>query len=58
MRKLIVPQEGEEGLGAAASTSVEIALHRQRQRDTVQSIVSSMIVVAVFPHFPFSLCLI
>ena len=47
MRKLIVPQEGEAELGSAASASVEVALHRQRQRDTLQSVISSVIVVGL-----------
>ncbi len=47
MAKLIVPQEGEAELGITQAAEVEIALHRQRQRDTVQSLVSSLIVVGL-----------
>ena len=47
MARLIVPQEGEEGLGAAQSEQVELALVRQRKRDTVQSLVSSLIVLGL-----------
>ena len=47
MAKLIVPQEGEQELGAAQSETVQLALARQRQRDTVQSLVSSVILVGL-----------
>ncbi|MFP6864819.1 MAG: vWA domain-containing protein [Roseibacillus sp.] len=47
MAKLIVPQEGEAELGVTGSETVKLALQRQRQRDTIQSIISSLIVVAL-----------
>ena len=47
MARLIVPQEDEQELGAAQSETVELALARQRQRDTVQSLISSMILVGL-----------
>ena len=47
MARLIVPQEDEQELGAAHSETVELALARQRQRDTVQSLISSMILVGL-----------
>ena len=47
MARLIVPQEDEQEVGAAQSETVELALARQRQRDTVQSLISSMILVGL-----------
>lgn len=47
MAKLIVPQEGEAELGAAQAETAQLALHRQRQRDTIQSLVSALIVVGL-----------
>lgn len=47
MAKLIVPQEGESELGVVQSEAVRLALHRQRQRDTVQAIISSVLVVGL-----------
>ncbi|NIP93498.1 MAG: hypothetical protein GWO24_08610, partial [Akkermansiaceae bacterium] len=47
MTKLIVPQEGEAGLGATQSEATELALHRQRQRDTAQSIVGALLIVGL-----------
>ena len=47
MAKLIVPQEGEKELGVTQSETVELALVRQRQRDTIQSVISSMIVLGL-----------
>ena len=47
MAKLIVPQEGEAELGVTQSETMQLALERQRKRDTVQSLVSSLIVVGM-----------
>lgn len=47
MAKLIVPQEGEAELGVAQAEAVQQALHRQRQRDTIQSLASSLLLVGL-----------
>ena len=47
MARMIVPQEDEQELGVAQSQNVEIQLSRQRQRDTVQSLVSSIILIGL-----------
>ena len=47
MARLSVPQDGEHDLGVTESETVQMALHRQRQRDTVQSIISSVLIVAL-----------
>jgi len=47
MRHLVVPQEGEEDLGAESSAAVEELVRRQRKRDTAQSFVSSLIVLGL-----------
>lgn len=47
MAKLIVPQEGEQGLGATQAEAVQVALHAQRKRDTVQSLISSGLVIGL-----------
>ena len=44
---MIVPQEDEQELGVAQSQNVELQLARQRQRDTVQSVVSSVILIGL-----------
>ena len=47
MARLIVPQEDEQELGVAQSEMVEQALVRQRQRDSIQSLISSLIVLGL-----------
>ena len=47
MARMIVPQEDEQELGLAQSQTVEIQRARQRQRDTVQSVVSSVILIGL-----------
>ena len=47
MARLIVPQEDEQELGVAQSQTVEAARVRQRQRDTVQSLISSLILLGL-----------
>lgn len=47
MAKLIVPQEGEQGLGATQAEAVQIALQAQRKRDTIQSLISSALVIGL-----------
>lgn len=45
--QLIVPQEGEEKLGAEQSASVAQLLARQRRRDSIQSLISSVMVLGL-----------
>ena len=46
MTKLVVPQDGDVNPGADKAAAVEAALRRQRARDSVQSAVSSVLLVA------------
>lgn len=45
MTKLVVPQDGEMHPGCDKSAVVEAALHRQRTRDSIQSAISSVLLV-------------
>lgn len=47
MQHLVVPQEGEENIGAESSAAVEQLVLRQRRRDTIQSIVGSVFVIGL-----------
>ena len=47
MRKLIVPQQDVEEIGSSMSAAEEMARHRQRQRDSVQSIISAVLIVGL-----------
>jgi len=47
MRKFVVPQEDVEEMRASRAVAVELALQRERRRQTIQSIASALLVVGL-----------